>query len=270
MWCALAAAACLPGARASACCPAARLLVTPALLVLLAAPQDCSIVASPITDTSCAEPGNKLDNSYTYANLQMRAYYQTTKKVRSLLPASGAGSSAYLMSLDPNGVDNQLAMRLFAATSTPSAASGATTVCNNANNVTGGSVAAVAPSTASACAAGSYYDAATMCPPWCAPCACLPACLSACSAACGLPCGVMPCSAAAVRLTVLPSATCRLAAALPAPSAVVVTALLPPRRRAMPTPTTSTWARSSLARAPPAPPAHPPTPPPPAPPTARS
>ena len=143
--------------------------VAPSLLP--ACTQDCSVEASPISDPSCAEPGNKLDNSYTYADLTMRAYYQTTKTIRSLLPsaADAAGSSAYLMSLDPNGTANQLTMRLFAATSKPADASGATVLCNNTVTVAGGSVAAIGPAVnATACAAGSYYDAPTMCPPWCA------------------------------------------------------------------------------------------------------
>ena len=126
-------------------------------------------MASPITDPSCSEPGNKLDTSYTYANLQIRAYYQTTKTIRSLLPASGAGSSAPLMSLDQNGQANQVAMTLFAATSKPADASGATVLCNNTNTVGGGSVAAITPATADACADGSFYNATTMCPPWCVP-----------------------------------------------------------------------------------------------------
>ena len=143
-------------------------------------------MASPITDPSCSEPGSKLDNSYTYANLEMRAYYQTTKTVRSLLPASGAGSSAYLMSLDDEGDANKLSMVLFAATSTPSAASGATALCNNTVTVAGGSVAKVAPATANACAAGSFYNAATMCPPWCVPPACLQRCFVAAVPCAGL------------------------------------------------------------------------------------
>ena len=88
----------------------------------------------------------------------MRAYYQTTKKIRSLLPASGAGSSAYLMSLDPNGEANQVAMTLFAATSKPSDSGSATVLCNNTATVAGGAktVASVGAASPNDCPAGTY------------------------------------------------------------------------------------------------------------------
>lgn len=124
-------------------------------------------MVSPVTDTSCSEPGNKLDTSYVYANLEMRAYYQTTKTIRSLLPSSAndGGSSSYMMSLVQSEAANKLDMLLFAATSVPGAASTATGFCNSTLTVAGGTVAKVASAVANNCPAGSYYSSGS-CPPW--------------------------------------------------------------------------------------------------------
>ena len=105
----------------------------------------------------------------SYASLTIQAYYQSTTTIRTLLPAAGDadGSSAYQAALDVwNGTARQLALRLFAATSTPAAAAAvaATAVCSTLPVLQGGYVGGILES--ASCAPGTYPDAGTRCPPW--------------------------------------------------------------------------------------------------------
>lgn len=128
--------------------------------------QDCSIVISPITAPECSEPGS---TDYDYAKLQLLAYYQTTTKIRSLLPASGdnGGSSAAMLALDPASGESKTAdLKFWSATSKPSdytTATAAANLCSTNLAVAGGTVVA---KEADACPAGSYTDADKICPPW--------------------------------------------------------------------------------------------------------
>ena len=63
---------------------------------------DCSITIKPITDLSCSDPGavsgqTKLvpltgTYNYTYNDLLIRAYYQTTQRIQMLLPTGVNGA----------------------------------------------------------------------------------------------------------------------------------------------------------------------------------
>ena len=101
---------------------------------------DCSITIRPITDTSCAKEG-AVDggndpgaptvspaNTYTYADLVMRAYYATTKTVRSVLSANSDGVSGVLLAIDQNTGGTALDFRFWGATTLASASTTPTTV----------------------------------------------------------------------------------------------------------------------------------------------
>lgn len=145
---------------------------------------------APLTDPTCSEPGN---NTYDYEGLKIRAYYQTTKTIRSILPSAidAAGSrcvgaaqmwpywvcaawalctgiqtptslcplpflpcSSYMLSLDPAGTAPNLALKLFGATTKP-ADSTALAVCDSVVTVTGGSVLGLNITTG--CPPGTYH-----------------------------------------------------------------------------------------------------------------
>ncbi|KAL4427921.1 hypothetical protein ABPG75_002010 [Micractinium tetrahymenae] len=117
---------------------------------------DCAIDILPITDPTCAEPLSQAAG-YSYGELQMRAFYDSTTTIRSLL-ASDLPTSTYMVGIDVNGAD--LEMRFWAASTDPGVDPPPDT-CLTTLHVVGGQVAGLPDAVPSppVCPPGSYYVA---------------------------------------------------------------------------------------------------------------
>ena len=136
------------------------------LQLALAVAGDCSITIRPITDTACSEEGAVTgirSSTYTYNNIVMRAYYTTTKTVRSLMPSGSTNS--FLLGMDQSGAN--VAVKFWAATTDPSAAATLPAACTSTASTIGGQVALLPASPATSCPAGSYIPSGELyCAAW--------------------------------------------------------------------------------------------------------
>lgn len=120
---------------------------------------DCSITVTPITDTSCAEPG-----ATGFNDLVVRAYYTTPTTIRSSLPSNAGGVSSFLFGIDQDTQSSSaLTVRFWGATTKPDEASGPGSVRRRCP-----ALAAAARCPAQRCAAHAHPAAARRC---CRPCA---------------------------------------------------------------------------------------------------
>jgi hypothetical protein len=148
---------------------------TPTLQLALLVNGDCSISVKPITDESCSDPGAvagedvvgvtpAVTYGYTYNDLVIRAYYQTPKAIRSLMP-SGVATS-FMFGLDtPSGAG--LSLTIWAASTLPAQADdvASTASCTSTATVLGGQVAGAPVAAISVCPSGSFGVTSEYCYP---------------------------------------------------------------------------------------------------------
>ncbi|PRW59428.1 serine threonine [Chlorella sorokiniana] len=134
---------------------------TPTLQLALEVAGDCSITIRPITDTSCSDPGAVSGQQiigqaagttyqYTYNDLIIRAYYQTSTAIRTQLPTDGATTvKSFMMAIDkPTPAEysastytgNELKLRFWGATDDVAASDLTSDVATNKVTAIGGTV----------------------------------------------------------------------------------------------------------------------------------
>lgn len=124
--------------------------------------QDCSVDITPMSDTTCAEPGA---TGYSYDDLAISGYYASKTAITTLLPSvAAATSSSYLLTLTPNAAANTLDIKYLAASTDPAkatlAALNSVSVAGTVTVNSGIDLAGKAEANA-ACPAGSYASGAS-------------------------------------------------------------------------------------------------------------